>query len=46
MFGADWFGALRSHYWFFKAFADQIKPEFCFLLDVGTRPKPKALYFL
>ncbi|SPQ93389.1 unnamed protein product (mitochondrion) [Plasmodiophora brassicae] len=39
-------GKIDSHYWFFKAFADQIKPEFCFLLDVGTRPKPKALYFL
>lgn len=29
---------LSSHLWFFEGFCRYIKPEFCVLLDVGTKP--------
>jgi cellulose synthase/poly-beta-1,6-N-acetylglucosamine synthase-like glycosyltransferase len=36
-------GKLDSHLWFFDAFADSLKPEYCFLIDVGTKPGPRSL---
>ena len=39
-------GKINSHWWFFQAFADQIKPKYCFLLDVGTKPRKRALFYL
>jgi chitin synthase len=37
---------LNSHRWFFNAFGRALNPNVCILLDVGTRPGPKALYHL
>jgi len=39
-------GKLDSHWWFFCAFAQAINPEYCFLLDVGTKPRRKAFYHI
>ena len=36
-------GKLDSHLWFFDAFADSLQPDFCFLIDVGTKPGPRSL---
>ncbi len=36
-------GKLDSHYWFFQAFCQQIKPTYTFLIDVGTRPDPHSI---
>lgn len=36
-------GKLDSHLWFFDAFADSLRPDFCFLVDVGTVPGPRSL---
>ncbi|OQR88524.1 chitin synthase (Chitin-UDP-GlcNac-transferase) [Thraustotheca clavata] len=35
-------GKLDSHLWYFEAFAQQIMPEYTFLLDVGTMPAKSA----
>ncbi|CAN9079296.1 unnamed protein product [Alternaria alternata] len=37
---------LNSHRWFFNAFGRALNPNVCILLDVGTKPGPKALYHL
>lgn len=37
---------LNSHRWFFNAFAPQINPNVCILLDVGTKPTGTSLYHL
>jgi chitin synthase len=37
---------LNSHRWFFNAFGRALNPNICILLDVGTKPGPKALYHL
>jgi chitin synthase len=37
---------LNSHRWFFNAFGRALNPNVCILLDVGTKPDPKALYHL
>ncbi|OCK77824.1 glycosyltransferase family 2 protein [Lepidopterella palustris CBS 459.81] len=37
---------LNSHRWFFNAFGRALNPNVCILLDVGTKPGPKALYYL
>lgn len=37
---------LNSHRWFFQAFAPQLRPNVCILLDVGTKPGPRSLYAL
>lgn len=37
---------INSHRWFFNAFAKTLDPKVCILLDVGTRPGPKAIYHL
>ena len=39
-------GKLDSHLWFFNAFADQLNPKYTFLLDVGTQPRPRAIWKL
>ena len=36
-------GKLDSHLWFFQAFANLLEPKYCFLLDVGTMPRPRAI---
>jgi len=37
---------LNSHRWFFNAFGRALNPNVCILLDVGTKPGSKALYYL
>ncbi|CEL61047.1 chitin synthase [Rhizoctonia solani AG-1 IB] len=37
---------INSHRWFFNAFAPLLQPNVCILIDVGTRPGPKSLYYL
>ncbi|KAI8145703.1 chitin synthase 2 [Fennellomyces sp. T-0311] len=37
---------INSHRWFFQAFGPLLKPNVCVLLDVGTKPGPKAIYHL
>ncbi|KAL0068737.1 hypothetical protein AAF712_004066 [Marasmius tenuissimus] len=37
---------INSHRWAFNAFARQLQPNVCVLLDVGTRPSSKSLYRL
>ncbi|KAF2125223.1 glycosyltransferase family 2 protein [Dothidotthia symphoricarpi CBS 119687] len=37
---------LNSHRWYFNAFGRALNPNICILLDVGTKPGPKALYHL
>lgn len=37
---------LNSHRWFFNAFGRALEPNVCILLDVGTKPDSKALYYL
>lgn len=37
---------INSHRWVFNAFASQLKPEVCILIDSGTKPGRKSLYEL
>ncbi|KAK0544097.1 Chitin synthase, class 3 [Tilletia horrida] len=37
---------INSHRWFFNAFAPVLQPNICVLLDVGTRPEAKSIYYL
>ncbi|RIB05068.1 glycosyltransferase family 2 protein [Gigaspora rosea] len=37
---------LNSHRWFFNAFAAQLHPNVCVLLDVGTKPSSTSIYHL
>lgn len=37
---------LNSHRWFFNAFAAQLNPNVCVLLDVGTKPSNTSIYHL
>lgn len=37
---------LNSHRWFFNAFAPQLNPNVCILLDVGTKPSGTSIYHL
>ncbi|WP_172575442.1 chitin synthase [endosymbiont GvMRE of Glomus versiforme] len=37
---------LNSHRWAFNAFASQLNPEVCVLLDVGTKPYDNSIYRL
>ncbi|KAG9324906.1 hypothetical protein KVV02_008468 [Mortierella alpina] len=37
---------LNSHRWFFNAFAPQLNPHVCILLDVGTKPSSTSIYHL
>lgn len=37
---------INSHRWLFNAFGRIIQPEICVLLDAGTRPGHKSIYYL
>ncbi|CAI2181958.1 6510_t:CDS:2 [Funneliformis geosporum] len=37
---------INSHRWFFNAFAAQLNPNICILLDVGTKPTHSSIYHL
>ena len=39
-------GKQHSQLWFFDAFAAQLKPDHCILIDVGTKPTRTAIYRL
>lgn len=39
-------GKLNSHLWFCSSFCRQLQPKYCIFMDVGTRPRPKALWYL
>jgi len=39
-------GKLNSHAWFFNAFAEQLRPKYTVLLDVGTMPTESAIFRL
>ena len=37
---------LNTHLWFFGGFCNEFQPKYVILLDVGTRPLPRSLYYL
>lgn len=37
---------INSHRWFFNAFCPTLQPNVTILLDVGTRPENKSIYYL
>lgn len=37
-------GKLNSHNWFINGFCQELNPKFFFLIDVGVRPYPDAIY--
>ncbi|CAO1628430.1 unnamed protein product [Parajaminaea phylloscopi] len=37
---------INSHKWFFNAFGPLLQPNVCVLLDAGTRPEAKSIYYL
>ena len=37
---------INSHRWFFNAFSKVLQPNVCILLDAGTRPENKSIYYL
>ncbi|KAI0295847.1 glycosyltransferase family 2 protein [Multifurca ochricompacta] len=37
---------INSHRWFFNAFGTLLQPNVCVLIDVGTRPEHKSIYYL
>lgn len=37
---------INSHRWFFNAFGASLQPNVCVLLDAGTRPEAKSIYYL
>ncbi|KAK8854766.1 hypothetical protein IAR55_003505 [Kwoniella newhampshirensis] len=37
---------INSHRWLFNALGRQLSPEICVLLDAGTKPGHKAIYYL
>ncbi|KAJ3133279.1 Chitin synthase, class 2 [Irineochytrium annulatum] len=37
---------INSHRWFFKAVCDQLDPEVCLLVDVGTKPTKESFFHL
>lgn len=37
---------LNTHLWFFGGFCELLQPKFCQLIDVGTRPRPDAIWRL
>ena len=36
-------GKINSHKWFFQGFCKYLKPEYCLMLDIGTKPTEYAL---
>ena len=39
-------GKINSHKWFYNGICKYLNPEFCMLLDIGTRPQTHSLYKL
>lgn len=39
-------GKLSSHLWFFRGFCEMFNPDYCALIDCGTKPKHNALFEL
>lgn len=39
-------GKLDSHQWFFNSFCQIIEPEYCILIDVGTKPNISSIFLL
>ena len=39
-------GKINSHRWFFQGICKYLKPDFCLMLDIGTRPEKHAVYKL
>ncbi|CAG8719821.1 20295_t:CDS:2, partial [Racocetra persica] len=37
---------INSHRWFFNAFGSVLEPEICVLVDVGTKPGDRSIYYL
>ena len=37
-------GKLSSHLWFFRGFCEMFNPDYCALIDCGTKPKHDALF--
>ncbi|KAJ3208139.1 Chitin synthase, class 2 [Dinochytrium kinnereticum] len=37
---------INSHRWFFSAVCEQLKPEVCILIDVGTKPTKESFFHL
>lgn len=37
---------INSHRWLFNALGRQLKPDICVLLDAGTKPGTKSIYYL
>ncbi|KAJ8329389.1 hypothetical protein QVD99_006492 [Batrachochytrium dendrobatidis] len=37
---------INSHRWFFNAFGKILNPNICVLIDVGTKPTDKSIYYL
>ncbi|KAI8847542.1 chitin synthase-domain-containing protein [Chytridium lagenaria] len=37
---------INSHRWFFSAVCDQLRPEVCILIDVGTKPTKQSFFHL
>ncbi|CAO1630332.1 unnamed protein product [Parajaminaea phylloscopi] len=37
---------INSHRWLFNALGKQLQPEICILIDAGTKPGHKSLYYL
>lgn len=37
---------INSHRWLFNAIGKQLQPEICILIDAGTKPGHKSLYYL
>lgn len=37
---------INSHRWFFNALCPLVNPRVCALIDVGTKPEEKSLYYL
>lgn len=39
-------GKINSHRWFFQGICKYLKPEYCLMLDIGTRPDHHSVYKL
>ena len=37
---------INSHRWLFNALGRQLKPDVCVLLDAGTKPGKRSIYYL
>lgn len=39
-------GKIDSHWWYFYGFAPKLNPDYCFLLDAGTKPEHSSFYYM